>query len=180
MVNRLKLQKELYSCPSCKSKLRLVKNSLCLETGINSDDIELDMNLLNNEIIQINSSITTLNRLVESDKYRFNLKVELENTLSELVSSYEEIPDKSSIADDINYLKEYQIEQRSLEKKKKSIEDSIQNSVFSSSYNSFKTNVVSLEKKLAKLKINSTGETTLESETSLRDKIQLQTESISI
>lgn len=180
LVNRLKLQKELYSCPSCKSKLRLVKNSLCLETGINSDDIDMDMNLLNNEITNLNSSIMSLNRSVESDKYRLNVKVELENTLSELVSSYEEIPDKGSIIEDINYLKEYQIEQRSLEKKKKSIEDSIQNSVFSSSYNSFKNNVLSLEKQLAKLKKNYTGEVTSETENELRDKIQLQTDSISI
>jgi DNA repair exonuclease SbcCD ATPase subunit len=178
LINRLKLQKELYSCPSCKSKLRLVKNSLCLEAGINSEDIEIDMNILNTEITQLNSSINTLNRSVESDKYRINLKVELENSLSELISSYEEIPEKDSITDDINYLKEYQIEQRSLEKKKKSIEDSIRNSIFSSSYNSFKNNVLSLQKKLDKLRNNYTGEITTESESSLREKIQLQTESI--
>lgn len=180
LVNRLKLQKELYSCPSCKSKLRLVKNSLCLETSMNSDDLDMDMNLLNSEITQLNLSINTLNRSVESDKYRLNLKVELENTLSELISSYEEIPEKSSITDDINYLKEYQIEQRSLEKKKKLIEDSIQNSVFSSSYNSFKNNVLSLEKKLEKIRNNNSGETTTESETSLREKIQLQSDSINL
>ena len=180
LINRLKLQKELYSCPSCKCKLRLVKNSLCLETGINSDNVDIDMNLLNNEITNINSSITSLNRSVESDKYRLKLKVELENKLSDLISSYEEIPDKSSITDDINYLKEYQVEQRSLEKKKKSIEDSIRNSVFSSSYNSFKNNVLSLENQLTKLKNNYSGESISENENELRDKIQLQTESISI
>jgi ABC-type dipeptide/oligopeptide/nickel transport system ATPase subunit len=134
------------------------------------------MNLLNTEIIQLNTKIST----VENDKYRLKLKLELENRLSELVQSYEEIPEKTSIIDDINYLREYQIEQRSLEKKKKSIEDLISNSVFSSSYNSFKNNVLLLEKQLKKLKNNCNEEIIIESEDDLRNKIQLQTDTISL
>lgn len=181
LISRLKLQKELYSCPSCKVKLRFVKNSLCMENGIDGD-IDMDMNMVVNEISVLSSNISTLNRTIENDKYKLKLKTEMELTLNDIVNSYDELPDRININNDINYLKEYQMNQRSLEKRKKSIEDSIRNESFSSSYNSFKTNVLSLEKQLNRLK-NRNDLVSLSSvytESDLRDLIQKEMEMISL
>ena len=179
LFSRLKLQKELYSCPSCHVKVRLVNNSLCLE---NDGYIDMDINIISDEISLMKSNILNLTRTVENHKYKLKLKTELEFTLSEIVNSYEELPDRVNVNNDINYLKEYQLNQRNLEKKKKAIEDSIRNEKFSSSYNSFKTNVLSLEKQLNRLK--SRQDNTIVSsefrENELRELIQKEIETISL
>ena len=181
LISRLKLQKTLYSCPSCHSKVRLVNNSLCLEkdTDINGD-IDTDMNTISNEINVITSNISNLTRTIENQKYKLKLKTELELSLSEIINSYEEIPDKTNINNDINYLKEYQLNQRNLEKRKKAIEDSIRNSSFSSSYNSFKNNVFNLEKQLNKLKTKYQDTPIPFTENDLREMIQLESETITL
>jgi exonuclease SbcC len=180
LLSRLKLQKELYSCPSCNVKLRLVKNSLCLENNTDTD-IDLDMSTITNQVNQLNTEINILNRSIENDRYKLKLKNELETTLSELINSYDDLPEKDNIINDINYLKEYQIEQRNLEKKKKSIDDSIQNCSFSSSYNSFKNNVLALERQLVRLKSKHTTSTsTSMTENELRELIQTETDSINL
>ena len=180
LLSRLKLQKELYSCPSCLAKLRFVKNSLCLETNIDDTNIDLDMNTINNQITTLTSNISILTRNIENDKYKLKLKSELETNLNEIINSYEELPEKNSIVTDINYLKEYQITQKNLEKKKKSIEESIRNSNFSSSYNSFKNNVLLLEKQLNKLKSKTTSFSSSFSEAELRDIIQKEIQTIEL
>lgn len=180
LMTRLKLQKELYSCPSCNSKLRLVKNSLCLE-NITDGDIDMDMNTISNQINTLTANVTNLTKIVENDKYKLKRKTELELSLNEIIESYEELPERDNLINDINYLKEYQLNQRNLEKKKKTIEDSIRNSSFSSSYNSFKNNVLSLEKQLNKLKSKYTSfVSTLFTESELRALIQEETETISL
>ena len=179
LLNRLNLQKELYSCPSCNAKLRLVKNNLCLENDT-VNDIDIDMNTLKNEISTLNNNVSNLTRMIENDKYALKLKTELELNLNEIVNSYEEIPDKTNIKNDINYLKEYQLNQRNLEKRKKTIEDSIRNATFSSSYNSFKNNVFALEKQLNKLKTKYQDTPIPFTENDLRDMIQTESETISL
>jgi exonuclease SbcC len=180
LMSRLKLQKELYSCPSCNVKLRLVKNSLCLENNVDGD-IDMDMSTITNQIKTLTSNIDSLTRTVENDKYKLKLKSELELSLSEIVNSYEELAERDNVNNDITYLKEYSMNQKNLEKKKKTIEYSIQNSSFSSSYNSFRNNVLSLEKKLNKLKSKNTSfVSSLFTESDLRSLIQLETETISL
>lgn len=179
LISRLKLQKELYSCPSCNVKLRLVKNNLCLENDT-VNELDLDMNTLRDEIGTLSTNVSNLTRTVENDKYALRLKTELETNLNEIINSYDELPDKPNVVNDINYLKEYQMNQRNLEKRKKSIEDSIRNSSFSSSYNSFKNNVSSLEKQLNKLKSKCSYTSIPYTESELRDMIQVETETISL
>jgi len=147
----LKVQKELFSCPSCYKKLRFVDENLHLAEDIYDIDNVLDIDTLKREIDEIQKRIRILERVIPDDENKIERRKYLEKDIYNILSKYEERPDLEELQEDLEYLKEYKTSQLSLERKKTVLEDALQNEKFSSSYTSFKKTVLKQQMDLKEL-----------------------------
>lgn len=144
--DKLQSRKGLYSCPSCSSTLRLFDDKLVISSGEKDDVvIEADMTVLKQEIHKLKQIISILQKSIQDEENKLAKKIEAETEIESISSSYEEIPSIKSVKEDLEYLRDYQTNQISLEKKKKELEHDIKQEKFSSSYFTFKRGVEKLK-----------------------------------
>ena len=147
-------QQELYSCPSCATKLRLINESLHLVNDVNEEDIDVDIDLdrLEDNIQTLKHNISKLQRIIPDEENKLGRIKEIENDINNILYSYDEVPDANDIREDLEYLHEYQAKHNELENKLNKIEKNIIQEKFSSSYSTFKSDVEKLKKSVEELK----------------------------
>lgn len=145
LLDKLISQRELYSCPSCMAKVRLMNEKLLLADVIDDIGTVADIETIKEEIKELKINISKLQRLIPTEEDKLERKQEAEKEVDSILSSYEEIPKPDEIREDLEYLLYYQNNQVELEKKKKEIEKDINQENFSSSYKSFKESVEKLQ-----------------------------------
>lgn len=172
LCDKLNAQQELYSCPSCMAKLRLINEELFQADNVDNDNIDVDLDILESELESLKHNISKLQRIIPDESNKLERKVEVEAEISDILSSYEEPPNMDGLKEDLEYLRGYQASQFEIEKKKREIEKSIKNEKFSSSYQRFKRSVKKLHESITELQ-NSCGEcdSTVYNEEELRAKI---------
>ena len=145
---KLVFQQELYSCPSCHTKLCVKNKELCI---INEGDIETDKNNLKeveNEIISLKKVIKKLQGKNSENENKICYKVKIEKELKTMLDSFDTVPKIEEVKEDIEYLISYQIEQNENEKRKEKLEIRLSNEEFSSSYLRFKSSVKNRKEKI--------------------------------
>jgi exonuclease SbcC len=155
--DKLLAQQELYSCPCCAAKLRLLNEELLLADNVDEEEIEADIDTVIEEIQSLKYLISKLQRIIPNEENKLERQKEIEVEISKLLSSYEDIPEVQGIRDDIEYLREYQASQTELEKKKREIEKNIKNEKFSLSYSTFKRSIESLHEQVDELREKGEG-----------------------
>lgn len=144
--DKLNSRKGLYFCPSCSSSLRLFDEKLVISSGEKDDVvIEADMEVLKEEIYKLKLKINNFQKTIQDEENKLVKKTEAEAEIESISSLYEEIPSIESVKDDLQYLRDYQISQLDMEKKKKDLEQNIKEEKFSSSYFTFKKGVEKLK-----------------------------------
>lgn len=139
LYEQLKIRQEIYSCPSCNTKLRFNKDKLC--TADNIPDIEeTNINIVKENITSLTTLIKHLEITIHKEQNKQDKKLHLEEQIKTILSQYEDSNLQETI-DDLEYLKEYKLSQNELEKKKKYLKQKIENEHFSTSYSTFKKNV---------------------------------------
>ena len=129
------MQKDLHSCPNCKTRLRFVDGRLKHE-GTTSNEPTTTKTI--DEITDVINSLTR--------------DLEIKKEIVEITGSYEEqLPDINDVKQDLKYLREYFYEQTENEKTKISIEYEISNNIFSKTCSSFRDKVVKYKEKLESL-----------------------------
>lgn len=149
----LRMQQELYSCPSCKSKLRMIDDELILaEDAIQTENLEQELEDTKNEINTLKNVVAKLQRLVPELENKYERYQKLQNEIKEIEAEYEEIPEAESLREDIESLHEYQASQLELEKKLKRLETKFESESFSTSFQSFQTRVQELGERVRQLR----------------------------
>lgn len=151
VLNYLKIQQELYECPSCQKKLRFKNNNLYLENDISTIETEVDIDSLKNIINELQNKIRTLERIIPEEENKIQRKNEIETNINKILSKYEEIREIEELQEDIEYLKNYLSTQTMLENKKSILENALKEEKFSSSYLSFERTVLRQREELEEL-----------------------------
>lgn len=171
LLDKLVSQREIYSCPSCMSKLRLVNEKLLLDENIDTIDSIEDIGTIKEEIIKLKNNISTLQRLIPTEEDKIERKQEAEKEINSILSVYESIPEADEIKEDIEHFLNYQRSQFELEKKMKEIVRNIEQENFSSSYKSFQESVEKLKLEVLSLRNKTIDYNETMNEEELRDKI---------
>ena len=154
MLEQVKLQKEIFRCPSCESSIKFKDNNLFLVDSHfdnidieNVDDLQDDINLIKTQIKKLETSI---NR----DENNLQKKESVEEQINQIVSEYDEEFDYSaekSLKGDLKDLENYLNSQNTLERQKIPIEESITHSHFSISYKLLRSSIASQKIQLKEL-----------------------------
>ena len=175
LLERLRMQQELYSCPCCQTKLRFTENELHLATDILSDDEKYDIDQISQEMINIKLNIKNFESVVFEEENKLKRQKDIQKEIQACLCEYDEVPDLHSLRDDLEYLEEYKNIQYELEKRLNKLEKRLKNEKFSSSYISFKKSVERQVTEISKLRENKALNTNEElSEQKLRSIIQKQ------
>jgi exonuclease SbcC len=165
---KLESQKDVYSCPSCKSYLKFVDEKLVISSEcIENCDID-EISELKNEIVKISKILQKL----EKDNIENNIKIENSKKYKEQINKIknlydEEIPPLFELKKNIDDLKEYkkcQIEQEKILKKLKL-------NIFSRTIQNFEKQLEDEKEKILKLETESALDLNFEEE-ELRTLIQ--------
>lgn len=149
LYEKLTYQQELYSCPSCCTKLRL-KNKQLVIANVEDTSIDSDLDTLSDEIKILKHSISKLQHLIPKEEIKIEHKKLLEDKINNILSSYEDIPDMDDINDDLEYILNYKTSQIELNKKLKDLEYNIREEKYSKSYTKFKQSIEKTEEKIDK------------------------------
>ena len=142
---KLGSKSEIYNCPCCHSKLSFKDNNLVI---FNNDDLlndEVNMELLQSEIENLKINIKKLEALIPSIKNKLEIKTSNNDKIKQIIDSYDELPAILETQQDLDYMKKYHTDNLDKERRKKQLENSITNNIFSKSYSSF-FNTVQKEK----------------------------------
>lgn len=140
LLDIFKLQREVYSCPSCNVNLRFKEEKLFLanQTTIISD---IDFNILTEEINTLRNLIKKLEIFITEEQRKYERYIEIQNKINNILNNYEEPPNLISTQEDLEYLNQYKSSQIQLENRKKILEKSILEEKFSPSYILFYNNI---------------------------------------
>ena len=164
LFEKLKMQQEVYCCPSCKSKLRFQDQVLhiCdIDDRLDTNSIDnirtvitsLTKNIKSTELL-INANQSKLDRCVEISKEIDDVTKTIQNIIGDFYEEDEEI-NLSDITNDLNAIKKYVISQENLENKLSTLKDQLANNILSSAIISFENNVTKQKKKLDYLQAQS-------------------------
>jgi len=152
LVDKLEKQKIIYCCPSCNKKLSFKDNKLHL----NNDDFiqeDLDLNSIKKEINNTKNSIKKIESEISDAESSLKRKNKLEREINEVKSQYDEDINENTITEDLEYFENYYKAEQVKNKRILTIENNIKEDNFSSSYDSFKKELNTLEKNVVKLKL---------------------------
>jgi len=153
ILDTIKQQGKIYSCPSCKSNLHFKNEKLCInnenETINDIDEKEVTdcIKNLNNKIKKFELSIPNEENIIIQQR---KIKKEIESILSQ----YEDELNDISVEEDLQNLENYYKTQLRLENKKQTLIESLKNDEFSSSYKLFQKDVLKLKQKINNLNLN--------------------------
>jgi exonuclease SbcC len=172
LVSKLKLEQELYECPSCDAKLHLFDNKLCVFETTLSPCEDGDIKELENEIIEIANKIRKLDRIIPEQENKQENFEKISKVISQLESQYEELMSVADIKEDLEYLQKYKSTQCELEIKRNEMMNFITNKIFSIAINTFENENIKQSKRIKdiKSKINLKSESMDEEQ--LRTKIE--------
>lgn len=176
IYNKLLVQKEIYSCPCCTAKLKIANKELIVAQDFIEDTSEQDIEDIEDIISKIKITISKLQRIIPMEEDKLERKIKIDKEIHEITEKYEEISEINSIKEDIKYMKNYRASQIELEKKLQEIEKLVEDEIFSSSYNTFKSGVSKLRRQLTEIKKNITKKQEILSEEELRCKVLEQTQ----
>ena len=103
----LKLQKEVYNCPGCKTCLRFENSLLVISKVQSNHEAKKDFDDVSSSIKSITSSISTLEKEVEKQQTINDKHCELTSEIKEIKVKYEDIPLLNEIKDSLDSMNEY-------------------------------------------------------------------------
>ena len=151
LQDKIKMQKEVYSCPSCTAKLKIDNSKLIVFSDYVDSCSEDSLQKILQDIKMLKQESQRLQTIISDQKFKISRADSIVTQIDTLKSSYDELPDLDDVKGDLEYLREYQSSNMSDEKKLRILEKSLEEENFSQSYVTFKSNVDKLQKKLLDL-----------------------------
>ena len=123
LYDKIKLEKESYTCPCCNAKLKLQDSTLIevqldktVQKGDNIEDVKEQIKSLRNSLESEKSSLTDIIMLEKRHK-------ELETRKKDILKNYENLPNIEEVKEDLDYMREYLLENKNMEKKYSRLEE---------------------------------------------------------
>jgi exonuclease SbcC len=149
ILENIKKQKLLYSCPSCNNKLHFRENKLILSDNINIDS-SVNIDNVKKEIQVIQESIKKLETDIPDKENKLSRFLKVKKEIDTILSSYEEL-NEESLLEDLEYLESYHKDELAKIKRKNTLENSLNKNVFST-YDVFENDLLKLETRIKKLR----------------------------
>lgn len=173
LLSKLKIQSEIYTCPSCEETLHLQEGKLCTVEDDTIIDDSTSIDTLEKEIHRLHLRISKLEINIPKQQNCLDRVRDINMKIQNITDEYEEsLPDITDIEDDLEYLKNYKQSQIELENKINKYKSQLEKNILSSSISSFQSSLKKQKKKIKKLK--ETCEPVDIDEEELRLKIQSQ------
>jgi DNA repair protein SbcC/Rad50 len=153
ILDTIKQQDKIYSCPSCKSNLHFKNDTLFINTE-NQITNDIDEKEVTECIKNLNNKIKKLELSVPNEENKIIQQTKIKKEIDLILSQYEDELNEISIEEDLQALENYYKTQLRLENKKDTLEDSLKDDEFSSSYKLFQKDVLKLKQKINNLNIN--------------------------
>jgi len=153
ILDAIKQQDKIYSCPSCKSNLHFKNDKLCINTE-NQITNDIDEKEVTECIKNLNNKIKKLELSIPNEENKIIQQAKIKKEIDLILSQYEDELNEISIEEDLQALENYYKTQLRLENKKDTLEESLKNDEFSSSYKLFQKDVLKLKQKINNLNIN--------------------------
>jgi exonuclease SbcC len=162
-LEEIRLKKEIYKCPSCKTNLRFSDNKLYQIKIDNQDELEnLDNEIkIENEIKILRNEIKKIENEINENEFKLKNRSNLELKINDIISSYETLSNEMKLEDiiteykqnkkDIEYLREYENKHINYEERLEKINKIIKDELYSSSYIDFKKDIDNQLEKLNEL-----------------------------
>ena len=172
LLEKLKIQKEVFKCPSCFTHLKLQNNNLCiynLDIDENSklEDTAEEILLIQKKIFKLESSISTNKNKLEQYK-------DIKKSISDVKEQYEELPSFDETKHDLEYIKHYMASQQELNKELNNLKKDITDKKYSSTVMSFEKNIIQQDKKIKVIESTNKKFNEQFSEDQLRSDINIQ------
>ena len=145
-LKTLEFQKEVYKCPSCNSNLKFENKTLCIFSEKLEEKVEIDT--VKKEIINTSKKISNLETNISKLKETIAEYKKSQKIIEQLKGEYEELDTEETINTNLDYLRNYKIEQVNMEKKKTKLQDNLKNQKFSTSLTSMKKDLLLQKQKL--------------------------------
>jgi exonuclease SbcC len=143
----LRLQQDIYECPSCSSHLQFDDGKL-VETTCTTMEDNHDLDVLEKEISILQTEVRRQEKLISVEEASLARKDELETKLEGIQGDYEEPLQRETINADLEYLRDYRASQKELEKKKTKLVQKIEREEYSTSILLFEKHLKETEAKL--------------------------------
>ena len=105
-VDTLKLQQEIYKCPSCDTKLRIQDEELIIAPNSVYTYIH-NIEHINKEIIDIKNNINKLEKYITTNNAKSTRYDEIKQNINDIETQYEEVPEIKEIKSDLEYMIDY-------------------------------------------------------------------------
>lgn len=173
------LQRNIYNCPECDTKLQMKDDSLVTVEdtieGVGGEDTIEDLSKIEESIKLGEIKVETCEKKFFVVKSKLEKSKSLVKEISDIENAYEdELPSIKSVQEDLQYVQEYRRSQLELEKRKLKTERNIVEEVFSTTLINFEEGIVKLQKRLQKLKTKTKNTEEVNEET-LREFVRDQT-----
>ena len=149
LLDKLKMQQEVFKCPSCSIQLKFQDNDLQVYVNDKIESIE-DIDVVSDIISKLKRKISSLELSIPTQQNKLERYKEILKSVKKIEDQYDEIPNISEIKSDLEYIKNYKSSQEELVRQLNDIGDN-----FSSSIISFEK---SLKQQENKIKLNSSGD----------------------
>lgn len=172
LLNKLKMQQNLYICPSCDASLRFENDKLLLFSK-NTEKFNSNIENTTNEISNLTKIIKRLEYVIPEEELKLQKNQDISKSIKKIEESYTgELPTKKEIESNIEYLQEYKRTNNELEKKKHEEENKLHNKIFSATLNSLKDQLSRQKDKIKDLEKNIKNKKILENEEELRNILE--------
>lgn len=149
LLRKSLLQKKTHSCPSCKSSVRFVDNKLVLVEDALTE--EIDSQSIKNKIDKLQKSVDKLRKVIPVDNEKLKRHEKIQKNIDEILGSYESEMSADDVRADLQYIKDYEKKHINMEKEIHNLRKVLETENFSSSYKSFKNEVLIIEERLRKM-----------------------------
>ena len=151
LLEKIKLQKELFSCPSCDIKLKIKENKLYVADDICSNNHKSPKEV-QNDIKILQTEITELQKEINEKENDMKMRCKLQDEIDGIKCQYEEELEERSLKEDLDIFKTNLSLLKKLKDKYEDISNKLETNDFSSSYLSFAKNIEKQKKSLEKFK----------------------------
>ena len=149
LLDKLKMQKEVFKCPSCAIQLKFQDNDLQVYVNDKIESLE-DIDVVSNIISKLKRTISSLELSIPTQQNKLERYKEIFKSIKKIEDQYDDIPNISEIKSDLEYIKNYKSSQEELVRQLNDIGDN-----FSSSIISFEK---SLKQQENKIKLNNSDD----------------------
>lgn len=180
LIDKLKLQKEIFKCPSCNINLKFNNNKLDIIENVSENNTQKveDVEDVERYLLKLKKKLTSVETIVSIKQNKLQRHAAIEKNIKAIEESYEEIPDLEDIKKYFEYIKEYLNRQQDMSKQLHKLKTQLSlahsNDTFSNTVESFNNTLKNQKKSLDKLNISKPNNSINLNEEELRSIINTQ------